>query len=139
VTVAVLDPLGIKSYARPESEFAVQWFSGTGKGGQYRNKHQNCCRLTHLATGIVQTGQSSRERKANMREATAAINKRLDKMEAKTLLSGLNLMRRNQVGSGMRGDKRRTYRFREDSVYDSVRGKEARCSDVMKGMFDLLW
>jgi len=87
----------------------------------------------------VQTGQSSRERKANMREAMTIINKRLDDMESAAMLFGQNQMRRGQVGSGMRGDKRRTYRFREDSVYDSICGKEARCSEVMKGMFELLW
>jgi len=50
-----------------------------------------------------------------------------------------NLTRQNQIGSGMRGDKRRTYRFREDSVYDQVTGKTAKCSDVMRGKFNLLW
>lgn len=138
VTVAVLDPLNVKARARPDSEFTVQWYSGTGKGGQYRNKHQNCVRLTHVATGLVQTWQD-RERVSNLRNAKDALNKRLDKLEYERLFSGQNTNRKNQVGSGMRGDKRRTYRFREDSVYDSVRGKEARASQVMKGQFELLW
>lgn len=50
-----------------------------------------------------------------------------------------NAIRRDQVGSGMRGDKRRTYRFQDNSVVDHVTGKSARCSDVMRGMVDKLW
>lgn len=50
-------------------DFKVDWFSGTGAGGQYRNKHQNCCRITHLETKLVATGQSHRDRIANQKEA----------------------------------------------------------------------
>ena len=41
-----------------EDQFRFEWFSGTGKGGQHRNKHQNCCRCIHVANG---TGSRSRE------------------------------------------------------------------------------
>jgi protein subunit release factor A len=52
-----------------KKDFRVDWFSGTGGGGQYRNKHQNCCRIVHIETGIMSTGQSYRERPANQKEA----------------------------------------------------------------------
>jgi len=52
-----------------KKDFRVDWFSGTGAGGQYRNKHQNCCRIVHLETGLMATGQSHRERPANQKEA----------------------------------------------------------------------
>lgn len=50
-------------------DFRIEWFSGTGAGGQYRNKHQNCCRMTHIESGLRTTGQSHRERPANQAEA----------------------------------------------------------------------
>lgn len=50
-------------------DFAIDWFSGTGKGGQHRNKHQNCCRAVHVPTGIKATGQRSRSREDNKRDA----------------------------------------------------------------------
>ena len=52
-----------------KKDFKLEWFSGTGKGGQHRNKHQNCCRITHLETGLRAQGTESRERPANQRAA----------------------------------------------------------------------
>ncbi len=50
-------------------DFKLEWYSGTGAGGQHRNKHQNCCRITHLETGIMETGQTERDRPSNQRKA----------------------------------------------------------------------
>ena len=47
--------------------------------------------------------------------------------------------RKAQVGSGMRGDKIRTYRFQDDIVKDDRTGKSASTTKVLKGYFDLLW
>ena len=52
-----------------KKDFTVNYFSGTGAGGQYRNKHQNCVRLKHNESGAIVTGQSNRERPGNMKEA----------------------------------------------------------------------
>ncbi len=58
-------------------DFSVEWFSGTGSGGQHRNKHQNCCRITHIATGLRATGQNARDRPTNQRNAFEALAKRI--------------------------------------------------------------
>lgn len=47
--------------------------------------------------------------------------------------------RRQQVGSGMRGDKIRTYRFQDDVVKDHVTDRTASVRKVLAGNFDLLW
>lgn len=47
--------------------------------------------------------------------------------------------RKQQVGSGMRGDKIRTYRFQDDVVKDHNSDRTATVSKVMKGYFDLMW
>lgn len=60
-----------------ESDFEIQWFSGTGKGGQHRNKHQNCCRVIHKVTGIRANGTSDRSREANKRAAIAVCRARV--------------------------------------------------------------
>jgi peptide chain release factor 1 len=52
-----------------KKDFKIDYFSGTGAGGQHRNKHQNCVRIYHKDSGARSTGQSNRERKANINEA----------------------------------------------------------------------
>lgn len=54
-------------------DFELTWFSGTGSGGQHRNRHMNCCRIRHRDTGIIKTGQSHRDQQANRREALTAL------------------------------------------------------------------
>jgi protein subunit release factor A len=49
------------------------------------------------------------------------------------------LIRSKQIGSGMRGDKRRTYRFQDDTVFDAVTNKRASIKKVLSGNFHLLW
>lgn len=60
-----------------KDDFVLDWFSGTGAGGQHRNKHQNCCRLTHKATGIVVTAQTARTRPENQKAAVRLMAVRL--------------------------------------------------------------
>lgn len=52
-----------------KKDFRIEWFSGTGGGGQYRNKHQNCCRITHIGSGLRVQETRHRERPANQKSA----------------------------------------------------------------------
>ena len=52
-----------------KKDFKLEWFSGSGAGGQHRNKHQNCCRITHIETGLRAQGTESRDRVTNQRVA----------------------------------------------------------------------
>lgn len=52
-----------------KKDFKIDWFSGTGPGGQNRNKTQNCCRITHIDTGITSVGQTERSRVSNQTKA----------------------------------------------------------------------
>ena len=52
-----------------KKDLKVNYFSGTGPGGQNRNKNQNCVRIQHKDSGAIVTGQSNKSRKANIREA----------------------------------------------------------------------
>ena len=58
-----------------KKDFDLHWFSGTGAGGQGRNKLQNSLRLTHRASGAQATGQSNKSRVANQKEAFQGILK----------------------------------------------------------------
>lgn len=92
----------------------------------------------HVPTGMMETCQG-RQRKSNFREAKEALLKSLQKMQETSTQQSLAAVRKDQVGSGMRGDKIRTYRFQDDRVHDHRSDKKAKCSKIMKGHFDLLW
>lgn len=52
-----------------KKDLEITWFSGTGAGGQHRNKHQNCCRIKHPDSGVMVTGQEERSREKNLQRA----------------------------------------------------------------------
>lgn len=52
-----------------KKDFKLEWYSGTGAGGQHRNKHQNCCRITHLESGLSVNGTDSKSRVTNQKNA----------------------------------------------------------------------
>lgn len=118
--------------------FKVDWFSGTGKGGQHRNKKQCSCRVTHVPTGITEVRQG-RSREVNHADAMSAILLKLESMKCEQIHHNRNSVIKGSIGSGMRGDKIRTYRFQDDNVVDHVTNKKASCKMVMRGNFRLLW
>lgn len=137
VTVALVDPT-LPTLKLDDKDFVVEWYSGTGAGGQHRNKHQNSCRLTHKPSGIVVTAQC-RSRQESEAQARKTLLERLDQEHRQRLGKANASLRKEQVGSGQRGDKMRTYRFQDDSVKDHALGTAACLSKVMRGNFDLLW
>lgn len=137
VTVAVLVPGEARPVVGPE-DFRVEWYSGSGAGGQHRNKHQNSCRLTHIPTGLIVKAETRSRQNSYQQAMTTLSQKLLERAEVEAH-NMKNTLRSQQVGSGMRGDKRRTYRFQEDTVRDHFTGKSARCADVMRGGFEKLW
>lgn len=60
-----------------KKDFRLEWYSGSGSGGQHRNKHMNCCRITHTETGISAVGTESRSRVTNQKQAFARLAARL--------------------------------------------------------------
>lgn len=58
-----------------KKDFDISFYSGTGAGGQHRNKHQNCVRMRHRDSGAAATGQSNKSRQANLREAFLGVVK----------------------------------------------------------------
>lgn len=118
--------------------FKIEWFSGTGKGGQHRNKHQNSARVTHIPTGITEARQS-RSRENNLADAKAAILERLRNAASSHHQQQLSDIRKEQMGSGERGDKIRTIRFQDNIVTNNLNNKRISTELYMRGQIDKLW
>ena len=109
-----------------EDQFRYEWFSGTGKGGQHRNKHQNCCRCIHEPTGITANGTNSRSREDNKRQAYISCLSRVQAHFHEDTL-------RYQAGS----ERIRTYHEPDNRVVDHASGHTDTYTNVMeKGSFD---
>ena len=107
-----------------EKDVKVQWYSGTGCGGQYRNKHQNSCRLVHMPTGIQSIGTRNRERGANLRDAMAELERRVQ------AASAVQKERRNDATVV------RTYHFERNEVIDYASGLRRPIAGVLNGDLD---
>lgn len=143
VTVAVLQSSALDQIVGPWSQrgdhaFRVEWFSGSGAGGQHRNKHQNCCRYIHIPTGTT-VKVEGRVRAQNLANAKDEMKKRLDSMGNLEYIGRLGQIRRDQTGSGQRGDKIRTIRLQADEAVDHRTGKRIRAQDYLGGKMDRLW
>ena len=140
VTVAVLDP-GASPTAPVDldpSDLEVEWFSGTGAGGQHRNKKRTSCRVRHVPTGIVETRQG-RDREANRRGASEALRAAVAAARRDASDAVTSDVRSRQVGSGMRGDKVVTIRFRDDRAVHHGTGRSTTASRYMRGFVDDTW
>ena len=52
-----------------KKDFDITFFSGSGAGGQHRNKKKCCVRMKHRDSGAMSTGQDSRDKQTNIRNA----------------------------------------------------------------------
>lgn len=138
VTVAVIDPANSRSFEIDPKDLQVEWFSGTGKGGQHRNKHMNSCRLKHIPSGLVTTSQT-RSRTNSYNNALESLILLLQEKTNTTQHTSVNQTRKTQIGSGERGDKIRTIRFQDDIIVDHRSGKTMSATQFMQGNMNQLW
>jgi len=94
--------------------------------------------MRHIPTGIEAKAstKSQYRNKVLAREVLEARVSTLQKSEDKIKI---DRERKNQVGSGMRGDKIRTYRQRDNIVNDHKTGRKASLSSIQEGKLELLW
>lgn len=138
MTVSVLDLDKVNRTSVSPNDLKIEWFSGTGAGGQHRNKHQNSCRITYLPTGLTVAAQT-RSRESSLAQAMATLTSKIEESSRSDAHTAMASVKQKQMGTGMRGDKMRTYRFKEDSVTDHKSGRTATCKEVMRGSIDKLW
>jgi peptide chain release factor 1 len=89
--------------------------------------------LTHLPTGLQIRCETSRSQQHNRVAALALLRARLWAQEHERLHDARAAERRQQVGSGMRGDKRRTIRYQDGTVVDHVTGRRWELRAYLRG------
>lgn len=133
VTVAVLDPDAVSGDPLDVRDVDITTSRGSGPGGQNRNKIESCVVAVHRPTGIQVRIDSERSQHQNKATAMKVLAARLYQSQRDAATAGRNADRRQQVGSGQRGDKVRTYRTQDDQVVDHRTGVKLRLSKWYDG------
>jgi peptide chain release factor 1 len=137
VTVAVFELKPEKSWVLRDADIDVMTTKDSGPGGQHRNKVESCVIMRHIPTGL-QAKASSKHQHKNRRDARLMLEAKVATYYNDLVKVKQDSDRKSQVGSGMRGDKIRTYRCQDNIVTDHVTGNKVRLTEIMAGKLDLL-
>lgn len=123
MTVAVLPVPKKASISLPEKDLEWKYCRGSGAGGQHRNVTDSAVQLKHKPSGTQVRVESERSQHLNKEAALEVLRARLLSDASGNMTSKRKQTRKKQIGSGMRGDKRRTIRVQDGSVRDHITGK----------------
>jgi len=133
ITIAVLnEPREHEVHIEPR-DLDEKFTRGSGPGGQHRNKTDTCVILTHKPSGITVRVDGGRSQTINRQTALSVLRAKLQAAGSEAQVRQRNTRRRQQLGSGMRGDKRRTVALQRDSVIDHERGRSMSAKRYLKG------
>ncbi len=137
VTVAVLpEAEEVDVEIRPE-DLRIETMRASGHGGQHVNKTESAVRITHIPTGIVVSCQNERSQHQNRAKALQILRARLYELKLREQEEKIQAERRNQVGTGDRSERIRTYNFPQNRVTDHRIGLTLyRLEQIMDGELD---
>jgi peptide chain release factor 1 len=119
------------------NDLQIDVYRSSGPGGQSVNTTDSAVRITHKPTGVVVAMQDERSQLQNRARAMQVLRARLLQREQERHNAEMAVERKSQVGGGGRGEKIRTYNFKENRVSDHRIGLTIyRLQDVLKGDLD---
>ncbi|KKP24204.1 MAG: Peptide chain release factor 1 [candidate division TM6 bacterium GW2011_GWF2_28_16] len=118
VTVAVLPEAKDLDVQINPQDLRIDTYRAGGAGGQHVNKTESAIRITHIPTGTVVTCQDERSQTKNKERAMKMLQSRILHAEEERKALEIQVQRKQQVGTGERAEKIRTYNYPQNRISD---------------------
>lgn len=137
VTVAVLPEAEDVELEINPADLQIDTFRSSGAGGQHINKTESAIRITHIPTGVVVECQDERSQYKNKDKAMKVLKSRLLQAKREEQEDSIAAERKQQVGTGDRSERIRTYNYPQGRVTDHRIGLTLyKIDDILNGSID---